>query len=145
MVVSSVLVAGQNNTGSELAIRLALRGLEVTLVGFAPTAQNSPVGVALPADTVGFLQEDATAATSDTGTTLALRTREIGVEVREGTRLVGSIAVDRHVEAELSDGRIENYDLIVIADDSGVRLVASGNAAGSEALGVIARTLANRT
>ena len=44
---------------------------------------------------------------------LAQRAREAGVEVRAGTALVGFVNVDRHVEAELSDGRIENYDAIV--------------------------------
>lgn len=42
--------------------------------------------------------------------------RSPGVEVRTGVRLVGLVDVDAHVEAELSDGAVENYDAVLLFD-----------------------------
>jgi len=53
---------------------------------------------------------------SDIQNQLVAMIRELGIEVRLGASLVGFQAVDSHVEAELSDGRIENYDVVIAAD-----------------------------
>nr|WP_274636208.1 hypothetical protein [Microbacterium bovistercoris] len=58
---------------------------------------------------------DVTLATSDEETVAFDRLRELNVEVRRGIRVVGSVPVDQHVEVELSDGRVENYDVVVVA------------------------------
>lgn len=42
--------------------------------------------------------------------------RSPGVEVRTGVRLVGLVDVDEHVEAELSDGAVENHDAVLLSD-----------------------------
>lgn len=53
---------------------------------------------------------------SDIQDQLVKMIRDLGIEVRLGTSLVGFQAVDSHVEAELSDGRVENYDVVIAAD-----------------------------
>ena len=65
-------------------------------------------GADLPA-TMGALR-------SDIQDVLVAKIRELGIEVRLGTELTGFHNVDSHVEAGLSDGRVENYDLIIAAD-----------------------------
>jgi 2-polyprenyl-6-methoxyphenol hydroxylase-like FAD-dependent oxidoreductase len=42
--------------------------------------------------------------------------RDLGIEVRLGTELVSFSSIDSHVEAELSNGAVENYDMIIAAD-----------------------------
>lgn len=90
MTVSSVLVVGGGSLGAAAATALVQRGAEVSLI---EPAKLLPLG-------------------ADAGQTL----REAGVEVRVELGLVGAVEVDRHIEAELSSGRVENYDAIVIAD-----------------------------
>lgn len=91
MPVASVLVCGGGDAGGALALALAERGLDVSLVDEA---------------------EDAFADANP----LAPRLRQQGVEVRGGAALIGTVTVDRHIEAELSDGHVENYDAVVVAD-----------------------------
>lgn len=102
MVISSVLVVGDDVDAGVPAIALAQQGLEVTLLG---GTEDEP----------------------------AQRAREAGVEVRVGTALVGFVTVDRHVEAELSDGRIENYDAIVRCASGEQRVIAQPGAAAEVA------------
>ncbi|MFT4307329.1 MAG: hypothetical protein QM604_10610 [Microbacterium sp.] len=89
MILPTVLVIDPGGTGAVVARALARRGWEVVLV--------DPAGA--PADL-----ERAT------------RMRTDGVELRPGTTLLGWLDLGTHVEAELSDGRVENFDLIVDAD-----------------------------
>ncbi|GAA3755726.1 hypothetical protein GCM10022240_05810 [Microbacterium kribbense] len=137
MVVSSVLVAGEGDSSRAAAIALAGRGLDVTLVGHSPRLQDVAAGMVLP---VGADLLEAVALwpgiDASAGACAARgRGREASVEERPGTWLVGSIAVDRHVEAELSDGRIENYDLVVLAGDGQMRLITGGDRAPSAGQG----------
>ncbi|MFT4211277.1 MAG: hypothetical protein QM626_05335 [Microbacterium sp.] len=102
MTLPSVLVIGPELAGAPVARALVRRGWEVVLA--------DPAGT--PADVE-----------------LATRMREDGVELRLGTTLLGWLDLDTHVEAELSDGRVENFDLIVDADPAstmpaGARIVA---------------------
>jgi len=53
---------------------------------------------------------------SDIQNVLVEMIRDLGVEVRLGTSLVGFTEIDEHVEVELSDGSVENYDIVVAAD-----------------------------
>lgn len=53
---------------------------------------------------------------SDIQNVLVTEIRELGIDVRLGTELVGFTSVDSHVEAEFSSGVVENYDVIVAAD-----------------------------
>lgn len=128
MSVRSVLVAGGSTAGCVAAIALAQLGAEVALM-----AHDSQ----LPADDATDLQDPAVlgalgvstaGGNDDAGATsiVALLRRtlaDLGVEVRTGIELLGVIDVDSHVEAELSNGRVENYDAVVIADgDTATRL-----------------------
>lgn len=78
-------------------------GTEIATVTVAKTGGDD-----LPA-TMGALR-------SDIQNQLVSMIRTLGIEVRLGTSLLGFQAVDDHVEAELSDGRIENYDVVIAAD-----------------------------
>ena len=98
MNVSSILVSGGDAAGLAVASALARRGLEVSVI---ESAAQWPDGAA--ADAV----------------------RAAGVELRLELGLVGVVDVDSHVEAELSNGSVENYDVVVIADDT-VRALADG-------------------
>ncbi|MFT4234268.1 MAG: FAD-dependent oxidoreductase [Microbacterium sp.] len=53
---------------------------------------------------------------SDIQNVLVAKIRDLGIEVRLGTSLVGFVNVDSHVEAELTGGRVENYDFVIAAD-----------------------------
>jgi 2-polyprenyl-6-methoxyphenol hydroxylase-like FAD-dependent oxidoreductase len=53
---------------------------------------------------------------SDIQDVLVKRIRELGVEARLGTELLSFANVDRHVEAKLSAGTVENYDIVIAAD-----------------------------
>lgn len=90
MTVSSVLVAGAGATGCAAAMALALRGVEVSLIEQEP---RWPEG------------DDVVRAL-----------RDLAVELRLELGLLGIVEVDSHIEAELSDGGVENFDAIVIAD-----------------------------
>lgn len=107
MAVSSVLVGDGGGTGAAAAIGFARLGLEVTLV---ERASRWP-------------DED-----------LVDRMRALGIEPRLGVVPVGFVTVDRHVEVELSDGRIENYDVVVVLDAGRWRVIASGDAQASPAV-----------
>ncbi|MFV0372954.1 hypothetical protein [Microbacterium sp.] len=88
MTLSSVLVAG-TGLGLSAAVALARGGAEVAIV--APATAREAV------DDLADLSA-------------------LGIEVRLGVALVGVLDVDSHVEAELSNGRVENYDAVLIAD-----------------------------
>ncbi len=144
MVVSSVLVAGGGVSGCVSAATLAQRGFEVALVDRAPDWSHEGPTITLDTDPGVLLRELGVgeAAHSALVPALAMRLQELAIEVRSGTQLLGCVAVDRHVEAELSDGRIENYDLIVVAaGDRRLRLVASDDILRSRAVDAIRRTL----
>lgn len=52
-----------------------------------------------------------------------------GVEIRAGIDLVGVLDVDSHIEVELSNSRVENYDAVVITDAvAAMRLDGDGRA-----------------
>ena len=53
---------------------------------------------------------------SDLQHVLVSKIRELGIDVRLATELVGFTSIDSHVEAELSSGVVELYDVIVAAD-----------------------------
>lgn len=53
--------------------------------------------------------------------------RSPGVEVRIGVRLVGLVDVDAHVEAELSDGVVENHDVVLLSDPESRAVFASAS------------------
>lgn len=144
-MISSVLVAGDGLAAGASAIAFALRGLDVTLVGRGPK-WNPASEVAMTMDVTRMLHDAGLAGEpADARTMLSLRFRELTVDERLDTELVGSISVDRHVEAELSDGRIENYDVIVGVDGDEVCVVTGGGVAQTEAVAVIARTLVERS
>lgn len=88
MTLSSVLVVGAED-GSAAAVALARRGIEVALI--APTR--------MPLDDL-------------------VAVRDLGVEVRLGIDLVGIVDVDDYVEAELSTGRVENFDAVLVTDQT---------------------------
>lgn len=75
-------------------------------------------------------------------------TSGVGVELRPAVHLIGAVPVDRHIEAELSDGRVENYDLVVIVEQPSSpaqppwRLLTSGSAEVSDAVRDAAAALA---
>jgi hypothetical protein len=125
MVISSVLVAARERDCAA-AGALARQGVEVTLIDGDGDGDGDwgDAGVAL---TVG-----------QSSLPTAAELRGAGVEVRAGVGLIGFVAVDRHVEAELSDGRIENYDAIVIGSAGALRVIAR-----PDAVQAIARALAD--
>jgi len=53
---------------------------------------------------------------SDIQNVLVAKIRELDIDVRLGTELVSFTNIDNHVEAGLSNGVVENYDVIVAAD-----------------------------
>jgi len=104
MTVASGLVDGAGDAGAVAALALARAGLDVTLA--TGGAGDAVLDAAAALITLGE-QNAAPGALDDL-------LRERGIEVRPGVHLVGSVVIDRHVEAELSDGRVENHDLVVI-------------------------------
>lgn len=121
MTVASGLVDGAGAAGAVAALALAQAGLEVTFVAGGASAEGSlDVAAAL-----GALGEGGAAPA-----VLEERLRESGVEVRPETHLVGSVVIDRHVEVELSDGRVENHDMVVVVvgGDRPWRVLVSGSA-----------------
>jgi len=105
MTVASGLVDGAGDAGAVAALALARAGLDVTLAGGGP-AGEAAFDVAVALRTLG--EGDA----ADGGLEDLLRER--GVELRPDARLVGSVVIDRHIEVELSDGRVENHDIVVV-------------------------------
>jgi hypothetical protein len=96
---------------------------------------------------VGVLDDDAESVNPfDANGALIGRLRAAGVDVRPEIELVGFVNVDRHVEAELSDERIENYDVVVIADDGAAkpvwRIIAGGDVQCSDAVATVTGALA---
>ena len=74
------------------------------------------------------------------------RLREAGVEVRPATELVGFVSVDRHVEAELSDERVEKLTsssspMWFRAAASVRRVIASGVVQRSDAVATVTEAL----
>jgi 2-polyprenyl-6-methoxyphenol hydroxylase-like FAD-dependent oxidoreductase len=120
MPVASVLVCGGGDAGGAVALALAKRGLEVS-----------------------FVDEAKDAFEAETPLVESLRRR--GVELRGGAALIGIVTVDRHVEAELSDGHVENYDAVVMADEetspSAWRIVANDAGRDSELVAATVRAL----
>lgn len=53
---------------------------------------------------------------SDIQDVLVAKIRELGITVRLGTELIGVTQLGTHVEAELSSGVVENYDVVIAAD-----------------------------
>jgi NADPH-dependent 2,4-dienoyl-CoA reductase/sulfur reductase-like enzyme len=105
MTVASGLVDGAGDAGAVAALALARAGLDVTLAaGGAAGEAALDVTAALRALGEG---DAASAALEDL-------LRERGIEVRPEARLVGSVVIDRHIEVELSDGRVENHDIVVV-------------------------------
>lgn len=92
MTYSSFLVVGADAVGCAVAGALAAAGTDVALV---ERDSRWPVMDAMP----------------------DLLTR--GVELRLDLALIGIVDVGAHLEAELSDGRIENYDAIVVTAREG--------------------------
>lgn len=86
----------------QVRMRLA-DGTEMVTIDVAHTG-----GADLPS-TMGALR-------SDLQNVLVDMIRGLGIEVRLGTSLLGFQNIDNHVEAELNDGRIENYDVVIAAD-----------------------------
>jgi len=104
MTVASGLVDGGGDAGAVAALALAHAGFDVTL------AAGSAPGTTLDVSAALRVLGEGDAASSALEDLL----RERGVEVRPGVGLVGSVVIDRHVEVELSDGRVENHDLVVV-------------------------------
>ncbi|MBN9215029.1 MAG: hypothetical protein ABS62_00350 [Microbacterium sp. SCN 70-200] len=84
----SFLIVGASPAASALASALARHGAEVALIESGSTWPDPDAAAALAAQ---------------------------GVELRAGLGLVGTLDVGSHVEAELSDGHVENYDGVVLA------------------------------
>lgn len=134
MVISSVLVAGDGPVGRAAALAFAERGLDVTHVARARPSAYAVEGMPVPALPHRPARADDTAVLP--------RLRTLGVEYRPGATLVGSVPVDRHVEAEFADGRIENYDLIAVIDTAGgVRLIAARAIERSTAFDIVRAAL----
>jgi NADPH-dependent 2,4-dienoyl-CoA reductase/sulfur reductase-like enzyme len=121
MPVSSVLIGGGGAGGCAAAVALARRGVEVTVVEFAREWPDAGTGIVVRDPRIAEPGAPALGGL-DAETVADLRDR--GIEARPGTGLVGFVAVDRHVEAELSDGRIENYDAVLVPGATW-RLIAS--------------------
>lgn len=87
---------------NELRMRLA-DGTDMATIPVAHTGGDD-----LPS-TLGALR-------SDIQDVLVTKIRELGITVRLGTELIGITQLGTHVEAELSNGAVENYDVIIAAD-----------------------------
>ena len=99
MNVRTVLVVGGSADGRAAAIELARRGIEASIVDPAPAPQSSDELVA--------------------------EARSAGVELRSDVTLVGVVDVDSHVEAELSNGAVENHDAILVLDPGAASLMSA--------------------
>lgn len=99
MSLLSFLVVGGGAQACALAGALAGRGAEVSVIE----------------STAARLQPDAIAAL-----------QSLGVDVRVGLVLVGVIDVGTHLEAELSNDHVENYDGIVLADADTTARISAG-------------------
>lgn len=140
--VGSVLVAGDGVAGWVVAIAMAQGGFDVSLVQAHPgmpivdsTAEDglhslSALGVAVPRHDP---RVDGAAVRAAVERTMA----SLGIESRSGVALLGSLEVDNHVEAELSNGRVENYDAIVIADERVAHSLGVGPRHGGNRLAVV--------
>ncbi|MFT3797383.1 hypothetical protein [Microbacterium sp.] len=99
MAVSAVLIEGADVSALAVAIALAEQGAEVAVVHPAvPLERAASEGA----------QTDAEAQAA-----LLARARLLGIEVRPGLGVVGCVHVDQYIEAELTNGRIENYDVVI--------------------------------
>jgi NADPH-dependent 2,4-dienoyl-CoA reductase/sulfur reductase-like enzyme len=131
MPITSVLVSAAGATGLAVAMALAQRGVEVTLVG-DPGGRPADAGgrdadPRLDAVLVALGVESGPEGDPavDPARTALARARRMGVAVRGQVTLVGLVAVDGYLEAELSDGRVENHDLILseVPSSSGIHAV----------------------
>ncbi len=89
MTLSSFLVVGAGEWALAVADALAARTAEVSLIAAGSAWHDEPA---------------------------AARLRARGADLRLDLALIGVMDVGTHVEAELSDGGVENYDAVVIAD-----------------------------
>lgn len=152
MSVSSVLIGGGGIAGCAAAVAIAQRGVEVTLVGRSRQWPHAGTPIAVRGDVRQMLRElgvlEATPETTDAldpqGAIIG-RLREAGVEVRPDTELVGFVHVDHHLEVELSDERIENYDVLVVTEGPAPlrewRVIASGDEPRSDAVAAVTGAL----
>lgn len=96
MSLPSFLVVGGGSAGCAVAAAVAARGADVAVIE----------------STAARLQTDGAAVL-----------QSLGVEVRVGLSLVGVVDVGTHLEAELSNGHVENFDGILLADPAAVAVV----------------------
>lgn len=95
MVVSSVLIVGDTQAACACAGVLARAGVDVAMIDTAA----------------------AEAAASD----VVDHATDVGVHVRRALMLAGVVEIDDYIEAELSDGKVENFDLVVLAGGGSAR------------------------
>lgn len=129
MTTRCVLVSGGGVRACVAALVLAKRGVDVAVIEPEASWPAALEGVMLDAAAIGALRQAgvASAVTQNVdGAALPLRIpaeslyrdlqeqlRRHGVEVRMATELLGFLDLGTHVEAELSNGRVENYDAIL--------------------------------
>ncbi len=138
MSVGSVLIAGGGIAGCAVAIALARVGVDVALVERGPrwpgagADTDDPREIALLA-ALGVTTPEPDHGDRATGIRLALQQSmtALAVEVRTGVELLGVIDVDSHIEAELSNGRVENFDAVVVADAEAAARLSGAVEAGS--------------
>lgn len=132
MTVPSVLVVGDGMAGCVAAVALAGRGIDVALIERSPQwGSETQDGVLDAAARRALERVGARPAGSENGAPARMDRREVqrtlidllrqhGVEVRMGLSLVGSLDLGTHVEAELSNAQVENFDAVVDARRIGV-------------------------
>ena len=127
MTVPSVLVVGDGLAGCVAAVALAGRGIDVALIERGAQWRSDTQDVVLDAaarralERVGALPAGAEngaparVAQAELQQTLIDLLRHHGAEVRMGLSLVGSLDLGTHMEAELSNAQVENFDAVVDA------------------------------
>lgn len=123
MIAPSALVAGGGLAAAAIAITLGRRGVEVTVVD---CGDHGPAGTPFALDResraaltlIGvprsFDPNAAPAEFAEVERQITEVLAEVGAEARPRTRLLGCLDLGTHVEADLSDGRVENFDLVVL-------------------------------
>lgn len=125
MPVSFVLVGGGGISVCTAAITLARHGWEVALAAGSPLWAGG--GIVVDADDASVLRRLGLTGSllergaEDVEDELLPMMLALGLEVRRDIGLLGFIDVDDFVEAEFSNGRVKNYDAIVIAGAIGGR------------------------
>ncbi|MFT4215091.1 MAG: hypothetical protein QM622_09990 [Microbacterium sp.] len=127
MTVSAVLIEGADVSALAVAIALAEQGAEAAVVHRAARLHDAASGLVDHADAVAALFE---------------RARLLGIEVRGGVGVVGCVHVDAYIEAELSNGRIENYDVVVDGSSRPWQIVMGDEARRPGVADIVERTLA---